>query len=174
MVFLGVGFPRLQGFSNASVKEVDESGWSSIWSNSRCAKTSAEEFKRFRLFKSIEAGTSCAIATRPTNKMIVANIISRRMKPSWREREPMDERCIIVSRSYASADSLPRSALRRGPNLRATGRKQNHRAIAELRIVRTAEVKDKNVGGNIFVFYFGGANEPEFGYRAVKIGRAHV
>src|SRR3989449_7632463 len=148
MVFLGVGFPRLQGFSNASVKEVDESGWSSIWSNSRCAKTSAEEFKRFRLFKRIEAGTSCAIATRPTNKMTVANIISRRLKPSWRERKLMVERCIIVSKSYASADSLPRSALRRGPNLRATGRKQNHRAIAALRIVRTTEVKHKDVGRN--------------------------
>jgi hypothetical protein len=29
----------------------------------------------------IEAGTSCAIATRPTNKMMVANIISRILKP---------------------------------------------------------------------------------------------
>src|SRR5712692_2078640 len=61
----------------------------------------------------------------------------------------MDERCIIVSKFYASADSLPRSALRRGPNLRATGRKQNHRAIAELDIVRTAEIKHKDIGGNI-------------------------
>src|SRR5260370_3163311 len=50
-------------------------------SNSRCAKTRADESVRFREFMRIEAGTSCAIATRPTNRMMVANIISRMLKP---------------------------------------------------------------------------------------------
>jgi hypothetical protein len=51
------------------------------WSNSRCPKTSAEESVRFRKFRKIVAGTSCAIATSPTNRIIVASIISRMLNP---------------------------------------------------------------------------------------------
>src|SRR5882724_11970987 len=38
---------------------------------------------RFEEFNRMEAGTSWATATSPTSKMMVANSISRRLKPRW-------------------------------------------------------------------------------------------
>src|SRR6267378_1768895 len=84
----------------------------------------------------IEAGTSCAIATRPTSKMMVASIISRMLKhlcPWLRD----------------SADLLPGSPVRSRPNLRASIRKQNHGAKSEIGIGRATDVKHKDAGGNI-------------------------
>src|SRR5260370_6998736 len=65
-------------------------------SNSRCAKTRADESVRFREFMRIEAGTSCAIATRASNKMMVANISSRMLKPRSLVRRFVNAESITV------------------------------------------------------------------------------
>src|SRR3984893_14072822 len=48
----------------------------------------------------------------------------------------------------ASADLLPGSPVRSGPNLRASRREQNHGAKSELGIARAADVKHKDARGN--------------------------
>src|SRR5437773_1243797 len=53
----------------------------------------------------MEAGTSCAIATRPTSKITVANIISRMLKPPCGSRSFVDEcriPCLSMLRMPAS------------------------------------------------------------------------
>src|SRR5439155_1820290 len=89
----------------------------------------------------MEAGTSCAMATRPTSRMTVANIISRILKPRCPSPSLVDEcriPCFVYTFVRRLAGSFPRSACRRGPNLCGAGRKQNHGAITVLVWVRSA------------------------------------
>src|SRR6267378_4806031 len=90
----------------------------------------------------MEAGTSCAMAIKPTSKMTVASIISRMLKPFsllWCFVRADD---IPVSLALVGQlpNSLPGPAGRSGPNLHGAGRQQNHSTIAELGVARTAEV----------------------------------
>src|SRR5438270_11889103 len=83
----------------------------------------------------MEAGTSCAMATRPTSRMTVANIISRILKPRCPSPSLVDEcriPCFVYTFVRRLAGSVPRSACRRGPNLCGAGRKQNHGAVTVL------------------------------------------
>src|SRR6266849_3668961 len=92
------------------------------------------------------AGTSCAMATRPTSKMTVANIISRTLKPLSRLRRFVSANGIPVSFSRLSlANPLPGAAGRSGPNLYGAGGQQNHSTIAEVGVGRAAKVE--HVGG---------------------------
>src|SRR5206468_7170801 len=99
----------------------------------------------------MEAGTSCAIATRPTSRMTVANIISRILKPRCISPSLVDEcriPCFVHIFVRRLAGSFPRSAFRRGPNLCGAGRKQNHSAITVLVWVRSAtHVEHECTGG---------------------------
>src|SRR6266849_1765124 len=95
----------------------------------------------------MDAGTSCATPTIPTSKIIVAIIISRMLKPSWPLRTIVYERRMSISYSWTLADLPPNSSWRGGPYLRASGRKQDHRAKPIFGMGRAADVEHISLQG---------------------------
>src|SRR6266404_1920809 len=86
------------------------------------------------------------MATRPTKRMMVANIISKRLKPCWLLRSLANGPPIPNIQSLFSTDLVPGSAIGRGPDLNASGRKQHHGAKSEIGIGVTADIKHKDAG----------------------------
>src|SRR5258707_13033531 len=101
----------------------------------------------------IEAGTGSATATRTTYRMTVANSISRRLKPCCRTPSFVAGPCISFRPSRASTDSLPGWIgwiwdCGPGPDLRASGGKQNHGAIPRVRVVGIADIENIHAVGD--------------------------
>jgi len=78
--------------------------------------------------------------------MMVANIISKRLKPCWLLRSLANGPPIPNIQSLFSTDLVPGSAIGRGPDLNASGRKQHHGAKSEIGIGVTADIKHKDAG----------------------------